>query len=175
MPETFNFTWNGDGMDIAPRDAKRADAEFVVGYQYMMEAYTPEQQRSDAEHARYFAMVREYWQNLPESLSFETWAASAQYLRHNALIETGWYDAREFPCATNAEALRWMALLPHPKDDEGNRVFYKRTVVGTVLAERTPRSQKYRRMKKADFRKSSEDVLSFLENLIGARADGVAA
>ncbi len=169
------FEWDGEAMVPMPRYAKRADREYVIGYRYLLETYTPEEQRSRKHHGHYFATVTEYWRNLPETLHMEAWAASAEFLRHRALIETGWFNAQEYHCSTNAEALRWMAQLPHPVNEKGERVFYQRSAAGTVLVQRTPKSQAYRAMKKAEFQKSSQDVLDFLESLIGARADGVAA
>lgn len=168
------FEWDGRAMVPVRRQAARADRAFVIGYRYLLEAYTPEEQRSRKQHARYFATVTEYWQNLPEFMHMEAWAASAELLRHRALIETGWFNAQEYHCGTNEEALRWMSQLPHPVNEKGERVFYQRSAAGTVLVQRTPKSQAYRMMKKAEFQKSSQDVLDFLEALIGARVEGYA-
>lgn len=162
------FDWDGEAMCPVGQHARLADQTFVVGYRYVLEARIPADQRSRKQHERFFATTADtYWQNLPERYQYEPWAAPPDFLRQRALIETGWFNVREYICATNAEALRWMSNLPDPRNERGDRVYVQRSVAGSVLVERTAKSQSYRSMKKADFQKSCEDVESFLADLVG--------
>lgn len=170
------WEWDGDAMVPLPRFTKQANDEYVVGYKYVLTAETPEDQRSRAAHARFFATIKDtYWMNLPERYQFEPWAASPQFLRHRALIETGWFVPDEYVCASHAEAMRWLTMLPPPTDKDGKPVYYQRTVAGSVLVQRRPRSQAYRSMKKAEFQQSCADVEGFLDELIGVRLGESAA
>ena len=169
------YEWDGEAMVPLPRHMAQANEDFVVGYRYVLEAFTPQDQRSRRQHGFYFVQVNEYWQNLPERFHNQPWAASAEFLRHKALIDTGHFNVRTYHCKTNAEALRWVALLPMPVNEKGEALYHERSVDSTVLVERTPKSQAYRTMKKAEFQKSSNDVLEFLSELVKAEVGEVAA
>ena len=99
----------------------------------------------------------------------------AEYLRHYALIRTGWAVPTTYTCGTRSEALRWAQQMPKPVDKQGNPVWHVRNVEGTTLTEIVPTSQAYRGMGKGNFQKSKDDVLGFLESLVGARATESAA
>ena len=137
--------------------------------------HTPEMWKALFMHACGYEVLHEYWQNLPEHLAREDWAMTAEYLRHYALIRTGWAVPTTYTCGTRSEALRWAQQMPKPVDKQGNPVWHVRNVEGTTLTEIVPTSQAYRGMGKGNFQKSKDDVLGFLEGLVGARATESAA
>lgn len=167
------YEWDGDAMVPLPRHKREADREFVVGLKYTLEAFTPEDQRSRAAHARFFAMVKEYWQNLPERFSAEPWALTEDFLRHYALIKTGYVKIDTYTCGSRAEAVRWASMLPPPVGERGEPVYYLRNVEGSVLTQIRPKSQAYKAMRKAEFLASSDAVLDFLADMVGATAESV--
>lgn len=176
MTTDILWRWDGEAMVLArPRYSERADEQFVVGQTYILDIHTPEDARSRRSHAHYFALVGEYWQNLPERLTGEPWALTPEFLRHYALIRTGHVNVETFTCGTRAEALRWRGMLPAPVNDKGERVYAIYNVEGSVLTRITPKSQSYKYMKAKAFQKSKTDVLDFLADLIGARLSEVAA
>lgn len=168
------LTYVRKGMALVPigRHQNRFGDAFAEGQAYQM---VPHEDRSDSSHRHYFALVREYWMNLPERLAREDWAMTPEFLRHYALIRAGWAVPTTYTCGSKAEAMRWARQMPRPVDKDGAPVWHVRNVEGTVLTEIVPRSQAYRGMGKGNFQKSKDDVLGFLESLVGGEATGTAA
>lgn len=158
------FQWDGEAMVPLPKFAAECDAEYVVGYTYVLEAYTPQDQRSRASHAHYFAMVSDLWQNLPERYAGEPWAATPDHLRKYALISTGWHKSTSHPVASGAEARRTAATVRSltPSDD-----FVIAVPRGDVVEVYRAKSQSYKGMRKADFQQSKDDVIAFIKTLVG--------
>ncbi len=167
------FEWDGESMVPVSRMAKMADREYVIGYKYYLEAITPEDQRSRKSHAHYFATVTEYWRTLPENLSNEPWANTPEFLRHYALVKTGWVSTATYTCGSRAEAVRWAGILPKPVNDKGEPVYHIRSVVGSILHQFTPRSQSFKGMNVKEFQESKDDVLGFLAETVGGEVRGL--
>lgn len=168
MSDSLTFIWDETHGAMFPLGRLRKPAEemFKHGEFYRME---PHEERSWTYHKMYMATVHDYWLNLPERIAEEPFAISADRLRYYALIKTGWSHCQTFPCKSNAEAMRWSAMLPLREP------YSITTVDSNVLYQFWPKSQSYRRMNKEDFEKSSEDVLAYLKELVGAETNLEAA
>ena len=157
MSATILMKWDGESMWPANRYAKgAANAEFVVGLAYRMQAL---EERSAKAHAAYFATVTEAWRNLSDD--DQQRFPSSDHLRKFALIKTGFANSIEIVCATNKDAITLAALAQSldayclaEVSDRGVRVW-------------TARSQSYPAMPKGEFMKSQEAVREFCAGLIG--------
>jgi hypothetical protein len=116
-------------------------------------------ERSAAAHRYYFAAINQAWENMTENMTEKF--PTPDHLRRFALIKTGWAEERNFACSSKAEALRLAAFL-RPLDDFAIVVPQDRLV--TVW---TAKSQSYRGMTRAQFQTSVNDVLAYLEKLLG--------
>jgi hypothetical protein len=154
-PAPWLTAWDGDGFQILGRMKARADKELVVGQRYVLEAL---EERSEASHGHYFATLTEKWANAPHHVTdrFPTPA----HLRKYALIRTGWRDEQTFVCSSKAEAVRMAAFLK-PIDE-----FAVISTNGPVIVRWTAKSQSYRAMGKAEFQRSKDEVLQFVDDLI---------
>lgn len=150
------FRWDGEAFAPLPRFVKAADREFVVGEVYRL---APIEDRSMLSHRHYFAAIREAWQNLPETEGerFPT----PEHLRKHALIRTGYRDEKTFVAASKADALR-LAAFVRPMDE-----YAVVTVSEAVVRVWTAQSQSVRAMGKKAFQTSKDDVLAFLEGMVG--------
>lgn len=158
MTAPLPFRWTGEAM--APMRRKAADATFVVGQIYRLEAV---EERSAASHNHYFAAIAEGWRNLPE-IEMERFP-SPDFLRKWCLIKAGYRDERTLVCSSKAEAQR-IAAFVKPMDE-----FAVVTVSESVVRVWTAKSQSMRAMGKADFQKSKDDVLSLIAAMIGVSPD----
>jgi hypothetical protein len=158
MTAPLPLIYNGDGEFSTPRGwAARADATFVIGAVYQMTAI---EQRSAKQHARYFAMVNEYWATLPETLA--GLYPSSEHLRKAALCHTGFCDERNIVCANNRAALECAAMA-----GEGD-TYAVVSVNGNVCRVWRAHSQNTRAMDKERFKASSDSVLHWIEtDLLG--------
>lgn len=148
--------WNGEAL-VPSSEAwkRRAVKQFVTGEIYHMVEQEP---RSMASHGHYFARVTELFDNLPEHLA-ERFPTS-DHLRRYALIKTGWHNSQAMTAPSHAAALK-LASFIRPIDEFA--VVDVRDCVVTVF---TAKTQSFR-MGNADFKKSKDDVLGFLEDLVG--------
>lgn len=157
--------WRWDGEALRPLTNRPLPLE--PGETYLLEAI---EERSRASHAHYFARITDLWESLPEHLASEPWATTPEFLRHYALIHEGFAHCQAYPCASAAEARRWLSILPRPRGEDGQPVFSIRKIEGSTLYEFTPETQKMRGnggMGKARFQESKDKVLGFLEHLVG--------
>ncbi len=154
------FEWDGDAMVPIPQQKALANEQYVVHERYRLVEIKTRRQGS---HNHYFAALNEAHKNLSDSdlMRFP----KAEHLRKWALIQTGWLNRTEHPCATKAEADRWAARMK--ARDEFAVVFAQ----GDVVVEINARSQSYRAMGKEDFQKSKWDVLNKVAELIGVSGD----
>jgi len=169
----FTCIWTGDAFVLAAY--QRTPLNFAEGARYTIEVIPQDRERTHASHGHYFAMINEYWQNLPERLMGESWSLTADTLRDFALVSTKWSEATPYTCGSRAEAVRWYEMLPVPRNRDGRALWHMRDVRGSVLTVITPMSQDYRSMKNREFQKSKDDVLAFLADLVGAEVKGTAA
>lgn len=121
--------------------------------------FTRLEERSQASHGHYFALLNQAWANLPEELAERF--PSQDHLRKWCLIKSGWRDERTTACASKEEAERTAAFIK-PIDDYAIVVRHENTVIVW-----TAKSQSMGDMGKADFQQSKDDVLRVLSELIG--------
>jgi hypothetical protein len=155
--------WSGTAFEPARRFMKECDAKLVVGQFYRLEISEGTSARS---RAHYFARIRDIWMSLPDHLSAQYKSETA--LRKHALVATGWANSRQFIASDPREARRFAAFVrSRPDDDDEDQQYSIVTIHGDVVTELTPRSQKQHRMTKDEFQRSKEDVLNYLEALVG--------
>lgn len=148
------FQWNGEAM--VPLRPKQADRQYTVGETYRLGVI---EERSHNSHAHFFASLHEAYKNLPEAVSDRF--PDEDHFRKHCLIDAGFYDERSFQCASRAEAVRLAAFLTPINS-------YARIVVhGSLVIERTAKSQSMRAMGKADFQRSKVAVLEIASALVG--------
>ena len=118
------------------------------------------QRRSQQTHNHYFAAIHDAWQNLPEAISGEF--PSPQHLRAYALIRTGYCTTTKIVCRTNRDAIDAIRFVTDLDE------FALGDISDNVATIYRPQSQSFKAMGRDMFRKSKEDVLGFLSQLIGA-------
>lgn len=152
------YRWSGQAMEVLPRFAKAADATFVVGQVYKMEAL---EERSARSHSHFFAALHEAFMSLPDDYAerFPT----EDHLRRYALIKCGFADCRQLVASSKAEAQRLGAFVK-PCDE-----YAIVTVKDCVVTVWTARSQSLKAMGKLDFAASKNAVLEYVFGLIGAQ------
>ncbi|PZQ59257.1 MAG: hypothetical protein DI570_16485 [Phenylobacterium zucineum] len=104
-PPTIPSRWDGEGFYPLPRFQRTADEHYVVGEVYHLAV---EKERSPKSHRQFFAIIRDVFDNLPESEKrWPTW----EHLRKWALIKVGHCDTQTIVCRSKAEARRWANVL----------------------------------------------------------------
>jgi len=161
------FMWTSD-LCMVPlgRHRKKCAEAFEIGETYRLEAVSD---RSWKSHRHYFACVYEGWMNLGEAYGMEPWAATSEHLRKYALIKTGWYNSQTWTCGSRAEAGRTSVAIRSAVSEYSIIV-----PIGTTVVRYTAKSQAGPAMKAKDFQKSKDDVLTFIEGLIGLEAGELA-
>lgn len=154
----IRFAWNGDALVPAGGFATRqANEHFVVGEQYRMVEHAD---RSVNSHNHFFATISDAHGSLPDE--FLEIYPTPEHLRKKALIRKGWRDEREFVCDSKAAAERLAAFMK-PLDDYA--IIEARE---TVVRVWTARSQSKKAMPgKGEFQRSKQDVLDFIDDLLG--------
>lgn len=152
---------------MVPRSPKVCDERLVVGELYRCDII---EERSLASHQQYFASIHDKWMSLPDAIA--TRFPSADALRKHALIETGWRRERRFACSDAQEARRLAKFLTPQSVDDDYAVI---SIAGNIVIEWRATSQSYRAMpRKGDFQKSKQDVLDWIDELLGIK-EGEAA
>ncbi len=141
-PTVITYQWNGEAMVPIRRFHNHCAATFKPGELYFFEAQQP---RRESSHRHYFAALDEAWPSLPHEYDLEPWAQSREHLRHYALIRTGWFNATVHQCASNAEAVRWSAIM------RPNKPFAIVTAVRSTVVEQHAVSQQRAAMGSNDF------------------------
>ncbi len=119
-----------------------------------------ERPRSRQTHNHYFAAIHDAWENLPEAIAGEF--PSLQHLRAYALLRTGHCTINKMVCRANRDAVEAAAFIVKLDD------FAVCDVAENVVTVYRAHSQSFKAMGKDVFKKSKEDVLGFLSQLIGA-------
>lgn len=160
----IQFQWNGEAMVPASRFwARKADEEYVVGEGYKMVEH---HDRSSNSHRHFFATVADAHGNLPDELLEQY--PSPEHLRKRALVFKGYRDERTIVCASASEAQRVAAFIK-PMDD-----FAVVTVRDAVVRVWTAKSQSTKAMGAKDFQRSKQDVLDFIDDLLGVERGSTA-
>lgn len=158
------FLWTADGI-MAPVKGylARAETQFEVGKVYQLEV---REERSSQEHNHYFATLADAHANLSERATEKL--KTPDHLRKWALIETNWYDEVVTDCGTHEVALR-MATFTRRMDDYCEVRLRAAEDGGEkkLLVVRSAKSQSMKSMDKESFRKSKQDVLDLLSDMIG--------
>lgn len=158
------FQWDGEAMVPASQHwARQADKEFVVGERYRMIEH---HDRSANSHRHYFSVLHDAWQTLPDD-KLEIYPTS-EHLRKKALVWKGHRDERSIVCASAAEAQR-VAAFVKPMDD-----FAVVMVKDAVVRVLTAKSQSAKAMGAKDFAASKNDVLDFIDDLLGVERGATA-
>lgn len=159
----IHFQWDGESMTPAtPFMARLCDQHYVIGENYRL---VEDKNRSTKTHNHYFAAISDAWKTLPEDLAEDY--PTAEHLRKKALIRTGYADERSIVCASKAEAQRIAAFMK-PLDQYAIIAVSEATV-----RIYTAQSQSKKAMGAADFQKSKQDVLDFIDGLLGVSPGSV--
>jgi len=121
---------------------------------------------ADAARRRYFAIIREAWNNLREP-----WAAqfpSPEHLRKYCLIKAGWCDTTMVAVGSKSGAIA-VAAMVHRLDDHAIAV-----PEGTVVTVYKARSQTRRAQRKAQFMETAQAVYRILEEMLGVSTEDLA-
>ena len=156
------FRWSDDGV-MVPLRPKLADAEFCVGAEYLLEEV---KLRSINNHNHYFVRLSELWHSLPDDQAMRFLTPDA--LRRYALVMTGWRDERTIVAESKAAAQRISSFIK-PMDEHAVI-----TVRECVVRVWTAKSQSMKAMGKDDFNRSKQDVLAFVEDMIGVKPEQLA-
>lgn len=158
MDRPIRFSWTGEALIPVGGFARReADEHFVVGEHYKMVEHVD---RSINSHNHYFAAIADAHETMPDELR-EIYP-TPEHLRKKALIRKGWRDEREFVCESKAAAERLAAFM---KPMDGYAIIEARD---TVVRVWTAKSQKKKAMPgKGEFQRSKQDVLDFIDDLLG--------
>lgn len=164
MTNPIPFQWQGDGFTPMPGFARRCDEVFVVGQVYRL---VEQEDRSAPSHRHYHACIATAWDNLSEEQTrrFPT----PEHLRKFALIRAGYATSVDIPCASRAEAVRWVAHL------ESQIEYAVVTATDAVVTVWRAKSQNYRSMDKKTFQASKDAVLEIVAAMIGTTPDALAA
>lgn len=139
-----------------PRYRKAAAAQFASGEEYPLIKLQPRDMRS---HNHYFAAVGNAFDNLPEKIAARF--PSAEHLRKWALIETNWFDEKEFDCPDEKFARRLGTFIR--TEDEYARISFHASGRTWKVIVRRAKSQAVLELGAEDFKQSKKDVLDLLE------------
>jgi hypothetical protein len=137
-------------VNVAKRQFGEAGSEHVLD---------PTSERSMASHNAYFAQLKEYFDNLPETYSPRY--PTPEHFRKWLLVQTNWFDESEFNLSSE-EAAKALGDFIRRRDAYAWMHPY-----GKKLIVRSPRSQSRAAMGKEDFEKSKHDVLELAAQMVG--------
>lgn len=124
-------------------------------------------------HKHEFAVIRDAFHHLPETLQGMPWAQTPETLRKHALIVTGYCHTSAVDCGSKAAAERVAAILQaQATAAHGYAIVQLRGPVVTLF---TPESQSFRAMGKTRFQESKTAVLDWIAGQIGVRPEELAA
>jgi len=164
MTKPLAYRWTGDSFAPLPGFAAACDEAFAIGKVYRLEEA---QDRSQASHNHFFAIISEAWSNLPDHLAERF--ATAEHLRKWSLVKAGYHDSRTLVASSKAEAQR-LAAFVRPLDE-----FAIVTVTEATVTVYTAQSQSVRAMGREAFQKSKDGVLHVLAEMLGTTPDALAA
>lgn len=159
---------DGDGivhrqmaMVALPRYGNVCKRQFEAGEEYVL---APIEERLMASHRQFFAAIRDGFMNLPEKIA-ERWPTDT-HLRRWLLIETGYFDEKEFDCPDEKFARR-LATFIRTEDEYARISVHRPSGQGDSwrVIVRRAKSQAVPAMKKQEFEASKKDVLDLLEHL----------
>lgn len=137
-----------------------AHKQYTLGDRYPLSIV---EVRSRASHDHYHACIQEAFLNLPENISARF--PSPDHLRRWVLIETGWYDEKEFEFDNEKDARR-LGTFIRTEDDYARINIAKVADKKFKVIVRRAKSQSYAAMEKKAFTDSKQAVLDYLETMI---------
>jgi hypothetical protein len=148
-------------MAMVPQERFRfvCRRQFQAGDDYTL---VPHEARSKASHGFFFACVNEAFNNLPENIAKRF--PSADHLRSWCLIETGWFDEKEFEF-DNKRYAHSLATFIRAEDDFARLSIHQVGPKNWKVIVRRAKSQSYATMNKEAFEKSKRAVLDLLEEM----------
>ncbi|WP_373237740.1 hypothetical protein [Cohaesibacter celericrescens] len=152
---THAMRWTGEAFEPTKRAMASCKERFHVGEIYAVDAID---ERSAAEHNRFFAQVDTLWETLPETMQHDF--PTSVHLRKRALVETGFCTEHVHPCKSKAEAQRVRILIK--SREQYTIVIVQDDVVRTF----EPMSQSVPEMGRRQFKKSAEAVEDWITSLI---------
>jgi hypothetical protein len=159
------YVWTEDGvMKPLERFNGLCDRQYVVGVEYRLAV---EEDRSMAQHRRYFACIREAWRNLPENIASSF--TSPEALRKWVLIKLGYANEQAIVCDSISDTIRFKHYLDQKRDDS---IVVRK---GRVVVIYTAISQSVRHMDKAKFKETSDAVLDYIAGMIGTSVADLAS
>jgi hypothetical protein len=166
--------WDDDGVSsrvwaMVPlaRYAKLADRQYAKGEEHALEPVT---YRDMSRHNHYFAALNEAFKNLPETVAAR-WP-TAEHFRKWVLIETGWFEEKEFDFEGAGANKRAKMLGTFIRaESEFARISITEVSPGKFkVIVRRAKSQAIPAMKPEEFYQSKKDVLDYVSGMIGVRA-----
>jgi hypothetical protein len=155
------MTWDGEAFRPAtPFWAHKADQAFVIGQSYRL---VEEKERSSRSHRFFFACVNAAWDNLNDH--WKGLLPSPDHLRAYALCRAGHCDTQVFTLSS-PDIAHTVAAAMRSLDQ-----FAVVDVTKNVVTLHVAHSQSYRAMDKVTFRRSSDDVLRMISEMIGVSAE----
>jgi hypothetical protein len=152
------FEWDGEAM--RPRFPRQADRQYVVGEHYLLDVVDDIwDAKTESFRRAYFAMVREAWRNLPETVADRF--PDHRRLRKWALIKCDYANEQDLVCDSVADALRFTNYLCRVQPESVV------TCKANVIKIWTAKSQRRRTMKPDEFKDSANAVLDLLTDMIG--------
>ena len=152
------FTWTGDAMVPHSRYKQICNRQFVANEEYPLVVL---EERSRASHNAFFAAVSEGWHNLPETIAIRF--PTEDHLRRWALVQSGFFDEREFECES-AEKAKELAAFIRKVDTYAVIHLHERKII-----VRDAKSQSLAAMGKDTFQASKTAVLDLIESLTGVK------
>ncbi len=148
-----------DGALVPLGDTARrwAAEELTEGRRYNVTVGDLE--RSGASHRHYFALIKDFWDSLPDHVLMDF--PSPEHLRKRALIETGWCNMADVLFSSHRDAVAASRAIRKYMDDYGIVI-----VRGETVRTFEAKSQSMKAMGKDDFQKSKDDVLGWIEGLL---------
>lgn len=123
--------------------------------------------RSGKSHRHQFAFVHTAWMNLPEHHLGKPYAATADTLRKYALICTGHCDTQLIACGTEERADRMAGVVLTTASRLNGYAIAE--VSGPLVSVFTPHSQSLKAMGGERFKRSKQDILEHLADMIGVQ------
>lgn len=148
------------------RFAVLAKREFEIGQMYRFgDVVVGGDVRSTQHHKRYFAALRDAFNNLPEKIAAR-WP-TVEHFRHWLLIETNWKDEKEIHCEDETYAKRLATFVRSESPYARIRILTNPTTgKKTIVMIERAMSQDYGAMDKETFKQSSDAVLDLAAHLI---------
>ena len=155
------YVWGRGCFTPHPYFRSRAAEQFVDGQLYRLERV---EDRSMNSHRRYFALIKEAWDNLREQ-DDNRWRTPDE-LRYWALCHTSFRTTREYKAASKAEVRRIEKFLASDPDYCVVEIVDNKTVL-----QHKPESQSRLSMSGRRFQQSQKAVLEVIATKLGVEVE----